>query len=269
MKILQFNSRSLNTSQHRLQDYIQFKGFDILCITEIWDSKKLTRLKEYVPVLKDRGKRGGGASIFRHKSVKLVENKNFEKFDIEAVWADTVIENKRCILGSVYIPQTDQSKKIDILEKAIASIPETLPVIITGDLNCRSTAWEKFSDGNKNTVAWNLGKKMEKIITKYGFQILNTGAHTRQGSGVRSSPDVTIHRGFSSIPKWTTDEKAQLSSDHFPILIEYKSEKKIAERWRIEQANWTQWNSSISNATNQWLQRSEEKNATEAIESLT
>ena len=34
MKILQFNSRSLNTSQHKLHDYIQFKGFDILCITE-------------------------------------------------------------------------------------------------------------------------------------------------------------------------------------------------------------------------------------------
>ena len=104
MKLLQFNSRSLNASQHRLQDYIQYKGFDILCVTEIWDSTKLTRLKEYVPVLKDRGQRGGGASIqellFRHKSVKLVENKSFEKFDIEAVWADTVIENKRYILGS-------------------------------------------------------------------------------------------------------------------------------------------------------------------------
>ena len=218
MKLLQFNSKSLNTSQDYLQDYIKYKEFDILCITEIWDPTKIRCFKEYVSILDSREeKQGGGAAIFRHKSIKMVKNDNLmDNFELEAAWAETCINNQRCIIGSVYIPP-GEIDKLDILDRALESIPISTPLLITGDLNCRSLSWERHRDNSKSTQSWKMGEKLEKIALKHGLLILNNGAYTRQESGNWSTPDLTLQRGLKKTPKWWTDSNVFLSSDHFPM----------------------------------------------------
>ena len=47
MKILQINSRSINTSQYLINDYVKAKKVELICISETWDLKKVKNLKAY------------------------------------------------------------------------------------------------------------------------------------------------------------------------------------------------------------------------------
>ena len=121
------------------------------------------------------------------------------------------------------------------------TIPISTPILLTGDLNCRSLAWERHRDNSKSGTSWKMGEKLEKIALKHGLQILNNGAYTRQMSGNWSTPDLTLQRGLNKTPKWWVDSKVYLSSDHFPITIEYPEEKIVKERWDLRKADSNTW----------------------------
>ena len=82
--------------------------------------------------------------------------------------------------------------KLDILDRALKSIPISTPLLLTGDLNCRSSSWEKNKDNSKNTPSWKMGEKMEDdmrqvaegimfLIANQMDDLIQIGANVEEG----------------------------------------------------------------------------------------
>jgi hypothetical protein len=73
MKILQINSRFLNTSIHLIKDYIKAKGINLVAISETWGAKNLSQFASlgFSVVSKDRATDNhAGVLILYHHSLK-------------------------------------------------------------------------------------------------------------------------------------------------------------------------------------------------------
>ena len=90
--------------------------------------------------------------------------------------------------------------------------------IAAGDYNSKHTLW-----GSRNTTP--RGRTLEKYIRNNNLNILSTGTPTYWPTDLNKKPDlldITVTRGINTNKlKMTTN--LEFSSDHTPIIIEYRN----------------------------------------------
>ena len=118
--------------------------------------------------------------------------------------------------------------------------------IICGDLNGHSPLWGS-SKTDRN------GKIIEDIIEKHDLVCVNNGSGTRMNTHTGKTTCIYITLTSKTIAakcSWQVLED-NWSSDHFPVIIEYKNtcfqtSYKYTPRWSYKQANWEKFQDSCN-----------------------
>lgn len=233
-RLLQLNTRSLNTSQHLIKSYAQSKNTQIITLSEIWTPKDLQpltssyssniRLRNHVTPADTSNDTPagihGGVAIFCKHSIKSINTPTLDIKGLEACWTTTYIQGHPTIIGSIYIPP-GEINNLDLLDKALGNLEQHENVLITGDLNCRHLLWERWHQHlpDRSSTSWQMGDKLLEMLDRHGYTVLNNGQYTRSTDKHISAPDVTAYKGDKLNYTWQVDHTAHLSSDHHPILV--------------------------------------------------
>ena len=251
MKILQLNVRSLNTSKYLLKNYVHSNRFDIVCLTETWHHDNGGNMRDIlglIPEWRDRTHKtkGGGVAILVSPNIPAVRRTDLESDELEAIFIETKINNKKCIIASVYLPpDRATSAKINTLNDMLNKINSDR-ILITGDLNARSLWWEPHSSVPTNNVSWSRGRDLEELCVKHSLEVCNLKEFTRSFFGHQSSPDVTLKRNITGQLRWHVDKNAYLCTDHQPIIINIQEEVlEVKKKYDLKKADWTTWKNKI------------------------
>ena len=143
MEVGQCNIRSLNTSTTYIEDLVLKTNIRMLLFTEIWhleaNKKLLSQWRWYKN--EREGREGGGAAVVVHPSIKSWPRKDLQKEHLESVWCELSLENRRVLVGSIYI-RPDDSAALEILLSQLESIiSEHENIVLTGDFNAKHQLW--------------------------------------------------------------------------------------------------------------------------------
>ena len=149
MKLLNLNIRSLKTSRLLLENYVETNGIDLITLSETWHNSETLNFKNWNTegLFKNRedGSPYGGVAILPNPKIKIVPRPDLStKTDNEICWAQIEHNNIPVTIASIYIPSNRNDKFWDCLENikhVISKVPNS-PIIISGDFNARSFAWE-------------------------------------------------------------------------------------------------------------------------------
>ena len=150
---------------------------------------------------------------------------------LEAVWTDVMVHGLRVVVGSVYIAPGD-FKALEILHTVLDSISRKHDRILIGmDANSRSSLWDDSCLGmSPHIPSFRMGLRLEDIISKFGFQVLNDGTPTYRSGKVATAPDVTLCKGFcdyGQVSWFATDD--DLCTPHECIVIKCRQQSPIGE----------------------------------------
>ena len=180
MKIASINICGLSArSNQTLDKYNDNKLFDILTVQELCTDKadKLKISNMGVTTNTNQSKNRGAAVYTRNKysSTKLPEISKLSK-QIDSAWCLTVINNKRYIIGSIYVKLNYHSaieETVQMLEAAqnITTKLKAVGVILCGDFNARHPMW---GDEISNQYGRQLVEKLDNTL----FSIVTSNAPT-------------------------------------------------------------------------------------------
>ena len=138
IKVAQCNIRSLNTSSKLIEDLCKLQEISILSLTEIWhpDVSNLKFLHKWTWNVSIRNNReGGGAATLVSPQIKTVSREDLNNPSSELVWCEIYVENRKILLGSVYVPPENE-QDMDLLIETLKSISnDNENVIVMGDFN--------------------------------------------------------------------------------------------------------------------------------------
>jgi len=172
---------------------------------------------------------GCGVAIFTHKRLKCVPLVKYEKQDIEAVWAEVMIDNRRVVIGSAYIPPgaISQLKEFGTILAQVCS--ENERVLIGMDANGRNRLWDDAILEYQYSMNRRAGDILADILVDNGLEVANNGLATYHGrDGHSSAIDITATRGISH--EWPVEWRVledDVRSDHSPILFQTGSSRGL------------------------------------------
>ena len=128
--------------------------FDLIAVTEshLAPSTKdhEVELPSFKIFRKDRNRNGGGVAIYCHQNFSPHRRIDLERDDLEIIWVEVNISNKKHLISSCYRPpgqnRLTATNFINLLrsslEQALQSNPTSLTLL--GDLNDRCTIWDSI-----------------------------------------------------------------------------------------------------------------------------
>ena len=258
LKILQVNIRCFSTSKILLEHYINKHNIDIAILSETWNKDNKLTIKDWTTcILKNRNSGYGGVAILARPGLKIAPRDDFDKYDIEICWGQFMCDNTVYTIASTYIPPGDTA----CLHKLFQNVDDVIniingPIIVAGDLNARSYAWENWHGTHKrNTaVAWKHGEIVEVYAIELGLTILNNGHPTRDYGEFLSAPDLTFITGTINDIIWNIQDDIPINTDHLPIVITIPENKGDRTRtaWDFKNTDWQNWYTRISDTFKNW-----------------
>ena len=247
-----------------LDKYVNEENPDYLCVQETrstdLEKLKLTNMKV---ITDDNNAVNRGAALYissKNTITKLTEINKMSK-NIDATWGLGVIQNKRYILGSVYVKLNYNNAIKDVLEmltkaESLMKKHKAQAVILTGDFNSRHVAW-----GDHYTNDY--GAKLFDNLDKTKFAILTSNTPTFLSKNGSSYIDLTIVT-VNMVEKMTsckTDPNVQLysgapSMGHVPLIIHFSSEGSASnhapiEKLNIDNIDWKKWSKDLDSHIDQ------------------
>ncbi|CAF0704716.1 unnamed protein product [Brachionus calyciflorus] len=174
LKFIHINSQSINNQNKRSQveELITRHEADFVSINETFLSpKNILEFNNYNFIRSDRkDKRGGGVALGIKKSIKG-EKIILNEFKEAAGFLTTLKNEEPLAIFSIYVSPKDRLDEnlFDFIQKNYKNF------LILGDLNSKSRSWY-CKQSNEN------GKKLENIIDKYNFIVLNNQTPTYRRS---------------------------------------------------------------------------------------
>lgn len=139
LNICHINAQSLKNKIDEFRYIFEQSNVDVICVSETWFSASITdniiNTSDYNVVRNDRRSVGGGVAIYIKKkfSFKPV-SKSTEDNKIEYVFIESMIHNRKTLIGSIYRPNC--MIPYDSLITAMMDITVNfVDIIIAGDLN--------------------------------------------------------------------------------------------------------------------------------------
>ena len=229
----------MSTSLPLLRQTLHNRQIDIALLQEVWHPADGTfHIRNYSePLTKLRqGREGGGVAIVTHEKVKAVHLQEYDVDGLEAVWADVMVENKRMVVGSIYIAPGDTSA-LDLLDVVISKILQShRRILLAMYANSRNSLWDDMCIGIPHSrKSLQMGFRLEEIIMKHGLQIHNDGSATFRSGNNITAPDVTLSKDISDygIVSWcVTDD--DLRSPHECLVISIGDRVPVARMTVID-----------------------------------
>ena len=262
-----------NTSKLLLDKYVDEEQIDILYVQETRSVCKeklnLTNMRVVTDINKANNR---GAAIYARTHISLTEITEIPALskNIDSAWALIVVNNKRYIIGSVYVKLNYNNAISDVLKmlheaERISKKYKTLGVIVAGDYNARHESW---GDRVNNRY----GNKLFESLDNMHYTVHSANMPTYRKENGYSVIDlyITSTRLADKIGPVYTDEEVHLNNGaplkgHLPLLCNImqprlQQEASIPEeKLDIESINWEQWKDDIEEAIsrNQFPQKND------------
>ena len=202
-------------SRFMLDKFEDVNTFDVITVqeSETIDEEKLniTNMKTFTDDIRARNK---GAVIYtrrKHTFTKLKELNQLSK-NIDTSWGVVGIQNKRYIIGSLYMKLNNADgiqEVINMLNKAhnIKGKLKSCGVILTGDFNARHASW-----GDTTSNAY--GKKLVELLDSTKYSICHANSPTFLSTNGSSCIDLMIitNNLVENVEYIRTDTEVELHS---------------------------------------------------------
>ena len=247
-----------------LDKYCYDQDFDILAVQESGnqDHDKIS-ISNMDFISDDNRAANRGVLLYARNNHSITKLKEISQLstNIDTAWGITVIQNKRFIIGSVYLKHhylKGVQELISMLNKAdnLKSQLKASGIIVIGDLNARHTLWgDRISD--------QYGKKLAEMLDISKFSICSADSPTYLCVNGSSCIDLCIvsNNLVEKLETCKTDENVYLGSGapdrgHVPLIttfkIEVNSKKKAAvEKINTDKIRWDKWSSDLDDKLEQ------------------
>ena len=269
MKCCSINICGLSDKSRPLVNkYVHDENIDVLMVQETMsvnqDNISLTSMKM---IADDNKAANRGAALYVNKKSTITKLKDINQIskNIDSSWGLGVINNKRYILGSIYVKlgyTNAIAEVIKMLDKAYTLMKhhKAVAVILSGDFNAKHTAW-----GNHCSDSY--GKKLFENLDKTRYSILTSKDPTflcKNGSAYGSSHiDLTIvtNNMVEKLDSCMTNDTVELWSGapnrgHVPLLTYFNTNTCITnieaiEKINMDKINWQIWSNDIEDKLQQ------------------
>ena len=255
-----------------MENLCQLYSLDILCLTETWESENSkVGIKGYITQSRPRGgdNHGGVACLYRQSNQFVLQRKsNLEMDGLEAICVEIKTEKKEEYLIIVaYIPP-NKVEQMTLLSKLVKKASKSYQnVIVTGDLNAKSTTWG-------NIEVNRVGEVLEEVIEEENLIIMNDMLPTyRNSSSVIDLFIVKAHLN-RKIKYCQTLTHENVRSDHISVIMDLddgldKEEEVAREKYSIKKTDWQAWREVSEEKFREWNGiRHESKSMDEMVESF-
>ena len=259
VKICSINVCGLSArSRLMLDKYNNLDNFDILNVQEtgsvVEEKLKLTNMN----VITDSNSsiNRGTATYVKTDTpfTKISEISNLTK-EIDSTWCLAVIDNKRFIIGNVYVKLNYQHAIADVIQmlkaaQAKAKQLKAYSIILTGDFNARHFLWG-------DEVSNEYGKKLVDQLDHTAFSIVSAASPTFICENGSSNIDLMIvsNNLTNKVESCVTNDDVELFSGapmrgHVPLIVEIKSDRvhtgtPVTEKIDINAVNWELWTQEL------------------------
>ena len=122
----------------------ELSHFDVIALTETWFSNNIKSTDVsipnfQVPFRRDRLRDNyGGVAVYVKDHIPCSRRSDLELPDIECVWIEIHLGNKKILFGTFYRPPNAHNSYFDQIENSISLAIDTgiADIIVTGDFNC-------------------------------------------------------------------------------------------------------------------------------------
>ena len=138
--VVHYNVQSISDKLDIIES--EFCNFDIICLTETWldqrTSNNTISLNDYNLYRRDRvGDNHGGVCVYVKQNIYSRRRSDIERPNIECVWIEVSVHNKKLLLGTFYRPPNSPQEALSSIEDSISLAFDTniQHILITGDFN--------------------------------------------------------------------------------------------------------------------------------------
>ena len=203
---------------------LEYSPVDFLAVTESHlnaeiDDREIS-INGYKIIRKDRpnGSPWGGCALYHKENLEVHIIHKFMSDDIEAIWAELILNSQRLLIGCLYRPP-DDSSFFDKFDEILGKVQMTRKnLVIVGDFNA------DVSNANFTATSNPMGKKL--LATLYSHRCKNVISNpTRVTQSTKSIIDLAIVNNPAS--KVSNSGVLDLSiADHKTIFVTYKMKTK-------------------------------------------
>ena len=259
VKICSINICGLSTrSNHMLDKYNDTQKFDFITLqencTNITDKLKISNMKVITDTNHSKNR---GAALYvknEYSCSKLPEISKLSQ-QIDSVWCMTIINNKRYLVGSIYVKLNyhtaiEETMKMLKAAQTVANKLKCLGVILAGDFNARHPMWG-------DEISNEYGKQLVESLDSTSFSIITSHSPTFLCENGSSHIDLMIisKNLANKVNKCVTDIDIELFSGaplrgHVPLITEIEgtnnTEKPpVIKKLDVNSINWPSWTEDL------------------------
>ena len=247
---------------------VELGTYDIITVSETWLDQTISTsdlvLPSYqIPIRLDRNRHGGGVAIYVKKCIPFVERIDLIIPNLEAMWIEVNLCNRKVIIGNFYIHQrfTDWNMVEVSIEQASQICPN---LIIIGDFN-QDMLNDRKSQNIRNIInIFNLNQVIDTPprITPHSSSLIDLilisdSLHcTDRGTFV---PFCSDHHGIY----FSTDFMNTKQTSYSRKIWQYENADFEQYRQKLSECNWEiqseSFDEQITNLTNN-IMKSADKN---------
>lgn len=138
--MVHYNIQSLANKKDILES--ELRHFDVISLTETWLDQRThdsdIELSGYITYRRDReGDSHGGICVFVNNNVFSKQRRDLEVPDIECIWVELFINNRKILIGTFYRPPNSSPAVLASIENStgLAFDTNARNIILTGDFN--------------------------------------------------------------------------------------------------------------------------------------
>lgn len=245
-------------SNHMIDKYNCTQKFDIITMqetgTDITDRLNISNMKVIADTNQSKNR---GAAVYvksDYSCTKLPEISKLSKH-IDSAWCLTIINNKRYIIGSIYVKLNTHCAIQETIKmlKAAQTMTYKLKaygVILAGDFNARHPMWG-------DEISNEYGKQLVESLDNTAFSIVTSNSPTFLCENGSSHIDLMIisKNLASKVNKSVTDEDIELFSGaplrgHVPLITEIVSRSNatktpVTEKLDVNSIDWASWTEDL------------------------
>ena len=255
-KIAHLNIRSI-TAPSRLDDVenllLHYHNFDILALTETHLDNTVTdnslHINGYQFFRRDRNRNGGGVGIYIKETLQTKRRFDLEQNDIEIIWIETHIGDRKFLISSCYRPPGQNLNKVnnflELLQLSLESAIDENPtsVLLLGDLNDRCTVWNSTHPHSE------LKDKLVILTNSLNFsQLINdpTRGNNILDILLTNTPDLLCESGVYP-PLFNLDHCTIYGILNITYLTSSPYTKQV---WKLDECNYENLNDFYSDRFN-------------------
>ena len=148
LKCCLLNARSVVNKSLDVQAYLHSESLDVLAVTETFLSDAISDGElvgsGYSVYRRDRDRHGRGVRIIITDSIAVTRRHDLE-MDCEQLWVEIASSPSNLLVGVFYNPPGFKTDTLLHLQNSLASLPNTLPLVLCGDFNLPNIDWNHSS----------------------------------------------------------------------------------------------------------------------------